>query len=164
MNKFGPEYWDKHGLYKAPIGFILTLMVLMRGYLIWILAAISRRPELDIMTLFYRDKQHFFVALAIASIALPTVILYFLRRPDAKPVLGPVWRFMKWPVVLCAIVDLSWLIWLASQSHFAYSHFIAIQAMLLLWVILYLINSRYLSVFFNDWPEPIEPEVDIKQE
>ena len=72
MKKFGPEYWDKHGLYKAPLGFILTLMVLMRGYVIWILAAISRRPELDIMTLFYRDKQHFFVALVIVQCELCT--------------------------------------------------------------------------------------------
>ncbi|MDP4982589.1 DUF2919 domain-containing protein [Pseudoalteromonas tunicata] len=155
MTVFGPEYWDKHGLYKAPIGFVLTLAVLMRAYLIWILAAVSRQPELDIMGLFYRDKDQFFVALAIASISLPTVVLYFLRRPDAKPHLRRPWRFMKWPLVCCAVVDLVWLVLQSAHNYFAFSEFIAIQAMLLIWVLLYLFNSRYLPVFFKDWPEPV---------
>ena len=56
MNRYGPEYWDKHGAYRTPVAFHLTLLVLLRSYFIWIMAALSRRPDLDIMSLFFNRK------------------------------------------------------------------------------------------------------------
>ena len=32
--------------------------------------------------------------------------------------------------------------------------FLALQMVVVLWVLLYLAKSRYLTVFFNDWPDP----------
>ena len=49
MMRYGPEYWDKHGAYRTPIALHLTLLVLLRSYFIWLMAALSRRPDLDIM-------------------------------------------------------------------------------------------------------------------
>ncbi|MFC3030915.1 DUF2919 domain-containing protein [Pseudoalteromonas fenneropenaei] len=154
MRHFGPEYWDKYGVYRAPLGFNLTLVVLLRAYILWVIAAVTRQPELDLMSLFYSHKQHFFIALGIASIALIPAVVFSLRRPTASTKLAPLWRNMRWPLILCAVVDLAWLIWQAQQSHYQFSGYIAGQMLLVSWVLLYLVKSRYLRYFFNDWPDP----------
>ena len=110
MNRYGPEYWDKHGAYRTPVAFHLTLLVLLRSYFIWIMAALSRRPDLDIMSLFFKSKSDFFTAIAIAAIALLPAVIFCLRRPqenaEGAKRLASIWRFMRWPLILCAITDL----------------------------------------------------------
>ncbi|BBN82350.1 hypothetical protein PA25_23350 [Pseudoalteromonas sp. A25] len=154
MRQYGPEYWDKYGVYRTPIGFNLTLVVLLRAYLLWIFSAVARRPDLDLMSMFFESKTHFFVALGIGAIAIVPTILFSLRRPSSSVKLAKYWRFMRWPLLITAIADFSWLVMQAAQSHYQFSMFIAVQMVLLLWVILYLLKSKYLSYFFNDWPEP----------
>ncbi|WP_462176862.1 DUF2919 domain-containing protein [Pseudoalteromonas gelatinilytica] len=160
MNRYGPEYWDKHGAYRTPVAFHLTLLVLLRSYFIWLMAALSRRPDLDIMSLFFKSKSDFFTAIAIAAIALLPAVIFCLRRPqenaESAKRLSSIWRFMRWPLIMCAITDLSWLTYQVAHSHYQFSLFLACQMVLVLWVLLYLLKSRYLSVFFNDWPDPIE--------
>ena len=53
MSRYGPEYWDKYGSYRTPIAFHLSVLVLLRAYFIWIVAGLSRRPELDLMSIFF---------------------------------------------------------------------------------------------------------------
>lgn len=154
MKEFGPEYWDKYGVYRTPIGFNLTLLVLLRAYLIWIFSALARRPDLDLMSLFFQSKQHFFVALGIGALALIPTVLFSLRRPSSSQKLAKYWRYMRWPLLLAAMADLAWLFVQASQVYYQFSLYLAVQMVMLLWVILYLLKSRYLVNFFNDWPEP----------
>ncbi|MBE0368980.1 MULTISPECIES: DUF2919 domain-containing protein [Pseudoalteromonas] len=154
MKQYGPEYWDKYGVYRTPIGFNLTLLVLLRAYLLWIFSAVARRPDLDFMSLFFQSKQHFFVSLAIGTIALVPTVIFSLRRPTSSQVLAKYWRYMRWPLLITAAADLIWLILQASQSYYQFSFYLAVQMVMLLWVILYLVKSRYLVCFFNDWPEP----------
>jgi len=56
--------------------------------------------------------------------------------------------------LVCAAVDLSWLVIQAAHSYYQFSMFLALQMVTVLWVLLYLAKSRYLTVFFNDWPDP----------
>ncbi len=156
MKVFGPEYWDKHGVYRTPIGFSLTLIVLLRPYLIWVFAAISRRPEMDLVALVYAQKNDFFVALGIGALALLPATIYSLRRPGSSQKLKPIWAKMRWPLILCALLDLSWLIFQAAGQYYKFSFYIAIQAVAVAWVLLYLLRSRYLKVFLADWPDELE--------
>ena len=156
MKVYGPEYWDKHGAYRTPIGFSLALIVLLRPYLIWVFAAISRRPELDLVALVYSQKQDFFVALGIGALALVPATIYSLRRPSSSVKLKPIWKTMRWPLLLCAVLDLSWLIIQAAHQYYAFSLYIAIQAVAVAWVLLYLLLSRYLTVFLADWPDELD--------
>lgn len=162
MMRFGPEYWDKYGSYRTPIAFHLSLLVLLRAYFIWIIAALSRRPELDIMSLVFTTKEDFFKALAIGAVAIIPALIFCLRRPQKNAQtaarLAKVWRFMRWPLLLCAALDLTWLVIKAAHSYYAFSMFLALQMVAVLWVLLYLMKSRYLAVFFKDWPDPIADE------
>ena len=81
MSRYGPEYWDKYGSYRTPIAFHLSVLVLLRAYFIWIVAGLSRRPELDLMSIFFKSKNDFFIAIAIGAIAIVPIILFCLRRP-----------------------------------------------------------------------------------
>ena len=167
MSRYGPEYWDKYGSYRTPIAFNLSLLVLLRGYFIWVIAALSRRPELDLMSLFFKNKNDFFIAIAIGSIAIIPTILFCLRRPrdshSASDRLAKIWRYMRWPLILCAVIDLIWLSIQAAHSHYLFSLSLAIQMVIVLWVLWYLAKSRYLTVFFNDWPEPTEKASEEKK-
>jgi len=165
--RYGPEYWDKYGTYRTPIAFHLSLLVLLRAYFIWIIAALSRRPELDIMSLVFRSKYDFFSALAIGALAIIPAVIFCFRRPQKNNVasarLSNIWRFMRWPLLACAALDLGWLVIQAAHSYYQFSMFLALQMVVVLWVLLYLAKSRYLTVFFNDWPDPIT-DTDKKAE
>jgi len=150
--RFGPEFWDKHGVYRAPIALSFTFLILLRTYIIWIFSAVSRRPDLDLMSLFYRNKNDFFIALAIGTLALIPAVIFSLRRPSSNLKLAKFWKFMKIPLVLCCLLDLAWLLIQAKSHYFQFSGFLAIQLVLVFWVLIYLIRSKYLPVFFNDWP------------
>ena len=160
MSRYGPEYWDKYGSYRTPIAFHLSVLVLLRAYFIWIVAGLSRRPELDLMSIFFKSKNDFFIAIAIGCIAIVPIILFCLRRPreshKSSERLAKIWRYMRWPLILCAVIDLTWLSIQAAHSYYHFSLFLAIQMVVVLWVLWYLAKSRYLTVFFNDWPEPTE--------
>ncbi|ASM53492.1 MULTISPECIES: DUF2919 domain-containing protein [Pseudoalteromonas] len=160
MSRYGPEYWDKYGSYRTPIAFHLSVLVLLRAYFIWIVAGLSRRPELDLMSIFFKSKNDFFIAIAIGAIAIVPIILFCLRRPreshKSSERLAKIWRYMRWPLILCAVIDLTWLSIQAAHSYYHFSLFLAIQMVVVLWVLWYLAKSRYLTVFFNDWPEPTE--------
>jgi hypothetical protein len=153
VKQYGPEYWDKYGVYRTPVGFNLTLIVLLRAYFLWIFSALARRPDLDFMSLFFPSKHHFFVALGIGAIALIPTVIFSLRRPSSPQYLAKYWCYMRWPLVVAAIADLSWLVAQASQNYYQFSLYLALQMVMLIWVILYLVQSRYLKHFFNDWPE-----------
>lgn len=158
MSLYGPEYWDKHGCYRTPIGFTLSLIVLLRAYIIWVFAAISRRPELDLMAIVYQHKHDFFVALGIGALAIVPTVIYSLRRPSSNPKLQNIWRHMRWPLIACAVADLCWMVIQAGHQYYQFSLFIALQTVFVAWVLLYLIKSRYLKVFFADWPEQLESD------
>ncbi len=158
--RYGPEYWDKHGLYRAPLAFSLTLLVLLRTYLIWLVVAVSRRPELDLMGLFYANKQQFFVLLATALPALLVTIVFMLRKPDNhhRGMARWLWRHSRWLLMLSVCLDMAALVITSSIGVFHFHAMVAVQGVLLLWVAMYLLKSRYLSVFFNDWPS--DPNAD----
>ncbi len=158
IKQYGPEYWDKYGVYRAPIAFNLSLLVLLRPFLIWVLVAVSRQPELDLMSIFYHSKHDFFIAMGIASGALISAVVYSFRRPSSSPKIATLWRFMRYPMVLTACLDLGWLLWKAQLSYYQFSGFIAVQLVMVAWVILYLLKSQYLAYFFNDWPEHEPPK------
>ncbi|MBO7927488.1 MULTISPECIES: DUF2919 domain-containing protein [Pseudoalteromonas] len=167
MSRYGPEYWDKYGSYRTPIAFHLSVLVLLRAYFIWIVAGLSRRPELDLMSIFFKSKNDFFIAIAIGAIAIVPIILFCLRRPreshKSSERLAKIWRYMRWPLILCAVIDLTWLSIQAAHSYYHFSLFLAIQMVVVLWVLWYLAKSRYLTVFFNDWPEPTEKSAAEKR-
>lgn len=168
MSQYGPQYWDKYGSYRTPVAFHLSVVVLLRAYFIWVIAALSRRPELDLMSLFFRSKSDFFIAIAIGSIAILPTLLFCLRRPrdshKATDRLASIWRHMRWPLIVCALIDLTWLIVQAAHSHYRFSLFLAVQMVTVFWVLWYLVKSRYLTVFFKDWPEPTEKASDDKKD
>ena len=168
MSRYGPQYWDKYGSYRTPVAFHLSVVVLLRAYFIWVIAALSRRPELDLMSLFFRSKSDFFIAIAIGSIAIVPTLLFCLRRPrdshKATVRLASIWRHMRWPLIVCALIDLTWLIVQAAHSHYQFSLFLAVQMVIVFWVLWYLVKSRYLTVFFKDWPEPTEKASDEKKQ
>lgn len=168
MSQYGPQYWDKYGSYRTPVAFHLSVVVLLRAYFIWVIAALSRRPELDLMSLFFRSKSDFFIAIAIGSIAVLPTLLFCLRRPrdshKATDRLASIWRHMRWPLIVCALIDLTWLIVQAAHSHYRFSFFLAVQMVIVFWVLWYLVKSRYLTVFFKDWPEPTEKASDDKKD
>ncbi|KTF10147.1 DUF2919 domain-containing protein [Pseudoalteromonas sp. 10-33] len=167
MSRYGPQYWDKYGSYRTPVAFHLSVVVLLRAYFIWVIAALSRRPELDLMSLFFRSKSDFFIAIAIGSIAIIPTLLFCLRRPRDSHIatdrLASIWRHMRWPLIVCALIDLTWLIVQAAHSHYRFSLFLAVQMVIVFWVLWYLVKSRYLTVFFKDWPEPTEKASDDKK-
>ena len=88
----------------------------------------------------------------MAVISLVISLCYILRRPNAAQ-----WpKYMAlWPLVAIAQSNLGHSVSMVQikDQYFNFSIGLATQLMLLCWAALYLIKSRYLSVYFAEWPE-----------
>lgn len=153
MQQFGPEYWDKNGLYRAPLGFKLCLVFILKPYILWLFAAASRREDLNLMAIFYPNKNDFFIALALGVLAIVLLVCYLLRKPNAAQWPKAIWRYGRAILLVSLVVDLAWLIWQAKQSYFAFSTTLAVPIVFACWALLYVVKSRYLRAYFAEWPE-----------
>ena len=92
LRRYTLAHFDKHGYLKAPKGFYLLLLVLLRAYLIWILSVANRSDTTALITLFYPEKHNFFIALGTGAGALLIAVMYSLRREKTPNWLQPVWK------------------------------------------------------------------------
>ena len=79
--------------------------------------------------------------------------MYLLRKPNAAQWPRFIWPYTRWILIANVLADLAWLSWQAKTNYYQFSIGLALQGVLLLWALLYLAKSRYLTIYFNEWPQ-----------
>lgn len=139
------RYLDGDGKPSVPLGLLLILLILLRGYAAWIVSMTFADDRSKLLGFFYTNVEQFALALLVGLPAILVLVLTFLLRPGCSELVLACWRKMGW---------LLWLAWLADGVLLAslvvanWPTFSPIKAgliMLWCWTGWYLFKSRHLQ-------------------
>lgn len=151
---FGPEYWDEYGVLKLSPGFYLLLVLLSHGYWLWLMTAATMRPELDLLAVFYPDRDQFYQSLLTGVPALIVMLCISFRKPNGSTIAKRIFSTGYWLLgISLALQGWHWF----SEAQLGFYQFDwpkAGQGLALFWALLYWLNSRYLRQLFHEWPMP----------
>ena len=164
FRRYTPDDFDKHGYLKAPIGFYLLLVVLLRPYIIWILSVANRKESTVLIESLYPVKSDFFMSLAIGFGAVLVFAFSSLRRKDAFGWLPTVWKASAGLLWITLLADFLSTLNVVKNAHFIFQNQHAAVFLGLFFAALYLYKSQRLADFLRDWPEDIVKEKEKEEE
>lgn len=162
MSKVYPELplLDLDGLYRVPTRFYLLLCLVLRPFLLWIVALLMPQQQLDVMSFLYPYREDFFRAIALSWPALLVIAAISQRVPfDPKKSRGRakhwwfwIWRHSRTLLTLVLLADLANLYWF--ELHDQFIRFTPVcLVMLLSWALWWLWRNPIVGMMVQEWPE-----------
>ncbi|SJL82327.1 DUF2919 domain-containing protein [Vibrio palustris] len=160
--RYSLEDYDQHGFLKTPIWLWLTWFWLSKAWLVFVMAGATRHNGVDILAFCYPQRSHFYAELALG---LPAVIMMWclhLRHPERVIMTQWIHRLTRKVTLLSLIAQASLGVYYVILQHGKFEWFNGISLLFLLWMVLYVCNSRRLSVCFqmNNNHQVISPSGD----
>lgn len=161
MNQTYPELplLDLDGLYRVPNRFYLVLLLLLRPFVLWIVALLMPQQQVDVMGSLYPYREDFFRAIAVSWPALLVIAAITQRVPfDPKKSRGRaktwwfgVWRHSRWLMSCVVLLDMANLYWF--ELHDASIHLMPVCLLILLaWSLWWLWRNPIVGLMIQEWP------------
>ena len=148
MQLYPLQHYTESGNLKPPIYFYLAILFLTRTWGLLAISIISRETGHKLLAIFYPDKIHFYLGLISGLLA---VLLFLLsgRDHDKYRVISKLWQ-CGYPVLLLSLLgDFSLQIYYLTQLHYQYSFSASLQLVMIIWFILYSLQSKHLKACFK---------------
>lgn len=151
---FGHITWlDDKGHMKPPAILYLMLVFLARGWCVFVMSLTQASDRSGLVRLIYPQKEEFLLALA-SGIGAVIVYLLVIAERKRKPIwlkagfrLGLVWL---WSLLILDAVILTQRLF---HAKFLFNWSFGVDALLLFWFGIYLMKSKRLRHYFDDWRE-----------
>ena len=92
---YSVEDFDKFDCLKLSKYFYLTLLFVLRGYLVWLMSVTNMRDRVGLMQWLYPEKNLFFLSLFSGTIGLLVLFMISLRRPKTYRWVPMVWPYCR---------------------------------------------------------------------
>ncbi|MFT5162881.1 MAG: hypothetical protein ACI9FJ_001461 [Alteromonadaceae bacterium] len=152
FRRYTPDDFDQHGYLKAPKGFYIVLLVLLRPYIVWVLSVANRKEPTALIEFLYPLKTDFFMGLATGAGALLVFAFSSLRRKEAYGWIPPCWKLSRWLLWVTLLADVVLTLIVVKNAHFYFQYQHAAVFLSLFFSGLYLFKSHRLQDFLQDWP------------
>jgi len=141
------NYTESGDLSPPPI-LLYVLLFLLRTWVILVCSVLSHETGNQIMRMFYPDKTHFYLGLALGIV--PLIVFFISGRRHAQKK----WAYRLWPYCLYLIIigiagDLVAQLYYLSLEHFQYSVAASIQLVIIAWSCLFILKSQQLKDSFK---------------
>ncbi|MGO1297891.1 MAG: DUF2919 domain-containing protein [Vibrio sp.] len=162
MRYYPLEHYDQHGFLKTPIWLWLSWFWLAKAWIVLVMAGATRQHGADILAVCYPVRMHFYYELALG---VPAVIMMWwvhFRHPERKVMTKWVHRLTRHITLLDVIAQVSLGVYYVIQQHGRFEWFNGMSLLFLLWMMLYVCNSRRLKACFEpqDKNKAISPKGD----
>ncbi|GGD54357.1 DUF2919 family protein [Lacimicrobium alkaliphilum] len=145
------KHYDEQGRIKPNSFMYLSLLFLIRVYLVSV-ASISYRQDTSlILSLFYPDKGYFYFSLSLGLPALLIMGMVFWRHKLFETHARVLFKPVRLVLLLSLSVDAGFHLLMAHQGHWAFSWVIAVTLLLDMLFALYWYRSRTLKLMLKDW-------------
>lgn len=145
--------YDKFLALKPGPGFWLTLVFVMRPYLIVTISLANPADRMAGINMIYGDRSILAVTALASLLAFPLVYALAKRRPNAPSGVRWLWKRGAWflMVALCTnLLALGWLLY-TTFPNAGLAHLV--QAFIALTLCIYTARSRRMSDTFADFPK-----------
>ncbi|OOF28437.1 DUF2919 domain-containing protein [Salinivibrio sp. IB872] len=141
------HHYDEKGFLKAPVTYLICLILLSRAWWLLAMAGVSRQQGSELLALFYPDKSALYASLAVG--VLPLILLLLVGNCHRAPWWAQ--RLWHWGYALI------WPVWcwegaqvlrtlMATDGQFHW--LIACHGLWVVWGSLYWLRSRRVKRFF----------------
>lgn len=125
--KYSVQDFDSYDCLKLSKRFYLTLLFILRGYIVWLLSVTNMRDRVSIIQWVYPETSLFYLSLLSGTVGLFVLLIISLRRPDAPVWIQWSWLHSRTIIVLALLFDslthaigffywqLSSILWLMAQ-------------------------------------------------
>ncbi|WP_088328914.1 DUF2919 family protein [Lacimicrobium sp. SS2-24] len=148
------KYYDAQGRIQPNRLLYLSLLFLMRGYLVFIASLSYRQDPSLILSLFYPDKGYFYFSLLLGLPALIIIGMVFWRHKLFDTRARRLFSAVRVLVILSLVVDAAFHVLMAHHGHWQFSWLIALTLLLDLLFVLYWYRSQTLRLMLRDWYRP----------
>ncbi|ARO99220.1 Inner membrane protein YfeZ [Vibrio alginolyticus] len=146
--RYSLDQYDAHGFLKAPIILWVGWMFLVRSWVVFAMAGVSRDSGSKLLAIVYPDSSTLYLGLAMGIPSLLLMWLMGLRHPDR----GWVNRITRYgreiTLILCGI-QLAQTMYHVYLEHGVFNWANALTITLLAWFMIYLLNGRWVKDCFH---------------
>ena len=140
--------FDGHHPLPKPLHF--CLLVLIRSYIILLLALASQQQSAQLLELFYPDPHHLYWGLALGAPALLCWLSGAYRQRAGHPIYHALWYKGRWLCIVSALGELILQWQILSQHHWTFDWQQAVMLSASIWSFCYLLLSRQLATTFRN--------------
>ena len=142
------KHYTESGDLKAPPILLYILLFLSRTWILLASSVVARQTGNEVLQLFYPDKHHFYLGLALGCLPLLVFIISGRRHAQDK------WAFKYWPycyylILLSLFGDIGIQFYYLYLEHFKYSITASVQLVAVAWSFIYAIQSQQLKDCFK---------------
>lgn len=149
--RYAIEQYDKHGFLKAPNLLWLSWLFLAKAWIVFVVAGASRESGSKILSIVYPDHTMLYLGLAMGVPSILLMWLIGLRNPDRAWV-NKVVAWGRSITLITAAAQLSQSLYHVYLMRGTFSWTNGVEMLLLLWLILYIGNSRSVRDSFQAPP------------
>lgn len=153
MNFSNITWLDDKGHIKPPIFLYLILIFLARGWCVFAASLTQFNDRTGLVRLFYPDKIDFLMALVAGVGAVIIYALVIAERKRAPQFARPLFNKIKYGLWLLLAVDAIILNQRLMHDDFLFRVSFALDALFIFWSCIYLLKSKRLNYYFNDWQQ-----------
>ena len=139
---------DLEGGHHLPKRLHLCLLLLIRSYILLLLALASQQQSAQLLELFYPDPQQLYWGLALGSPALICWLASAYRQRAEHPIYHAIWRQGRWLCLASALGELVLQLQILNSHHWFFSWPLAISLAATLWSCSYLLLNKKLPGAF----------------
>lgn len=148
--------FDKYNCLKLSKLFYFTLVVILRGYLVWLMSVTNMSDRVGVLQWVYPQVELFYLSLISGGLGVFLLLVFSLRRPEAKAWVKACWRHSRKLLVLALLLDFSinavaYFLWQMQSETF-----LAFQGGVCVLLIIALYTNKRLAINLNEFPAKIE--------
>ncbi|MDP7591663.1 MAG: DUF2919 family protein [Litorilituus sp.] len=99
--------FDNYDCLKLSKCFYLTLLFILRGYIVWLMSVTNMRDRVSIIEWIYPQTSLFYLSLISGAVGLFVLLIISLRRPGASYWVQVSWRYCRLILVAALVFDFS---------------------------------------------------------
>ncbi len=152
---YSVQDFDKFDCLKISKWVYLSLIFILRGYIVWLMSVTNMKDRVAIIQWIYPETSLFYLSLGSGTFGVFIVLVLSLRRPEAKTWVQKCWQYGKEILTLALLFDLA-----ICLVGFFYWHLLSLtwlitQAIVVLGLIIMLNISKKFAINLAEFPEKL---------
>ncbi|MDF2155487.1 DUF2919 domain-containing protein [Vibrio sp. CAU 1672] len=146
--RYSLDQYDAHGFLKAPLLLWLGWMFMARAWVVFAMAGVSRESGSKLLSMVYPDTSTLYMGLLIGTPSLLLMWLMGLRHPERGWVNRIMGRGWSLTLILC-VIQSGQTVYHIYLEHGIFNWANALTITLLAWLMIYLLNGRWVKDCFH---------------
>ena len=105
--EYSVQDFDNYDCLKLSKRFYLTLLFILRGYIVWLMSVTNMRDRVGIIEWIYPQTSLFYLSLISGAVGLFVLLIISLRKPDAPSWVQLCWRYCRVIMIVALAFDFS---------------------------------------------------------